>query len=193
MVPHPLLRPIGRPPVFFRSLLLGSGSGLDKPCPCRLAAQRLFSARLADTVELLARGGDFRLIADRPVAERRNRVEKVAPKRRQLIVDPRRHRRKDGARDQSVALQPAQGQRQHTLRNAADGAAQFVEAARALAEQRHDEDRPFVADPRQDVADGAAIGGQILVPWFHQCALLCLSYMVTYLALVTNYNRGIQP
>src|SRR5947208_1967756 len=40
------------------------------------------------------------------------------------------------------------------------------------AEPRHHQNRPFVADPRQHVADRAAVRGQMLVSRFHRCAFL---------------------
>ncbi|OWK20814.1 hypothetical protein AJ88_25435 [Mesorhizobium amorphae CCBAU 01583] len=82
----------------------------------------------------------------------------------QLIVDTRRDGRKHGAGDEAVALQPAQSGGQHLLRNAAHGAAQFVEAQRSVAELADDEHGPFVADTLQDFRDGAAILGAVWVP-----------------------------
>src|ERR1700689_1416700 len=176
----------------FPPLLLGSGRGLDKPTSRRGAAERRFSARLAAGIEALAGAGDFRLVADRPGAQRGDGLQKIAAERRELIVDPRRNGGKYRAGDQPVAFQPAQGEGEHALRNAADGATQLIEAHGAWAEPRDDEDRPLVADPGQHVADGAAVGGQMRVSWFHGCAFLQEPRIVTYLALVTNSTRGLQ-
>src|SRR5579862_5124861 len=177
----------------FPVLLLGFMGGEDKSGPRPMTAQRRLALGFAIAVELRAGLGDFRLIAQRPGAERRDRLQQVAAERRERIIDARRDGRKHRARHQTVALEPAQRQGQHALRDAADRAPQLVEAQRAVAKPADHQNRPFVADPGQDVADGAAIGGQILVPRFHRCALLCLFLVVTYLALVTHSHRGIQP
>ena len=56
-----------------------------------------------------------------------------------------------------VPLQSAQGQRQHSLRNVADLAAQLVEALRPIRQRHNDLDRPLVTDRREYVIDGFAI------------------------------------
>ena len=61
-------------------------------------------------------------VAARPFAERIDRHQQLAAEVGQLVVDARRDRRKDGARDEAVALQVAQRRRQHLLRDAADHA-----------------------------------------------------------------------
>src|SRR6266404_3314960 len=74
----------------------------------------------------------------------------------QLVIDARRDGRRDRAVDETVALEVAQGQREHALRYARDLAAKLVEALRALAERADDEHGPLVADPRQQGADRPA-------------------------------------
>ena len=54
--------------------------------------------------------------------------------------------------DQSVALQIAQGLGEHSLRDAADGAAELAEALWSRREGHDHEDAPFVADAIQHVA-----------------------------------------
>src|SRR5262245_147308 len=84
---------VGR--VFFPLLLLWRGSRRDKPIARPLPPWRRLAFGLADIVELFARAGDLRLVADRPGAERRYRIEQIAAERGQRIIDPRRNRRID--------------------------------------------------------------------------------------------------
>src|SRR5437588_3514266 len=125
-------------------LLLVSAHGGDKSALPGLDPRRR-GGFFCRTVKLLAGAGDLSLIAKRPITERRDWLQQVAPECGQSIVDPRRNYRKHRARDQSVALEPAQGQGQHALRDAADRAPQFIESQRAAAELGDDKHRPFVA------------------------------------------------
>src|SRR5580700_11293234 len=100
----PVAAGIGRS---FPLLLLGSGSRLDKSAARRAAAQRRLAACFAAAVELLARAGDLRLIADRPRPERGDRGQQIASKRGERVIDARRDGREYRARDQPVALEPA--------------------------------------------------------------------------------------
>jgi DNA polymerase III alpha subunit len=90
-----------------------------------------FPDRAWIAVELFARAGDFFLVTDRPIAERRDRLQQIAPERGKLVIDPWRNRRENRAGDQAVAFEPAQCQGQHALRDTADRAAQFVKTQRA--------------------------------------------------------------
>src|SRR3984957_18685096 len=185
----PLLGPrIWAPAACFREVSRFCGA-LRQARKASIAARSL--SRRA--VELLPGAGDFRLIAGGPLPERRDRLQQIAAERGERIIDPRRGGREHGARGQAVALEPTQGQRQHALGNAADRAPQLIEAHRTGTEPRHHQDRPLVADPGQHVTDGAAVGGQSIVPRFHRCALLCAFPIVTYVAPVTYHNRGFQP
>src|SRR5262249_60233607 len=73
---------------------------------------------------------------------------------------------------EAVALEPAQREGKHSLRDAAECAAQLAEPLRALAEHAHHEHRPFVADPCQDLADRAAILGHREGTRYQRCAFL---------------------
>ena len=94
------------------------------------------------------------------------------PSARQLVVDARRNGRKHRAGDQAVALQAAQSQSQHALRNAADLALEFIEAHGTRAQAADDQNRPFVADAREHAADRAAVAGVMDVTLFHLRAFL---------------------
>ena len=56
-----------------------------------------------------------------------------------------------------VAFERPEGAGQHLLRNAADRAADLVEAQRAVMEGDDDGQRPAIADPREQPADPHAI------------------------------------
>src|SRR5579862_7091370 len=75
----------------FPVLLLGFMGGEDKSGPRPMTAQRRLALGFAIAVELRAGLGDFRLIAQRPGAERRDRLQQVAAERGQRIIDPRRN------------------------------------------------------------------------------------------------------
>ncbi len=71
----------------------------------QLAPQLLLVARVESAG---SRALDLRQVLERPLAERLHRLRQAAAEIGQLVVDPRRDGRKDRARDQPVALQPAQ-------------------------------------------------------------------------------------
>jgi hypothetical protein len=133
-------------------------------------------------IKIVPRALDLRQMRERPFAERHHWHREPAPEIGQLVIDPRRDGRKHRARHQAVALQPAQGQRQHPLRDAVDHALQLIEAARSVAQQHDDQHAPFVADPRQHRGHAAAVlmrvwltrktgrDGYIDVLGFHWCA-----------------------
>lgn len=55
----------------------------------------------------------------------------------------------DLAQDQAVALQAAEGLREHLLRNSADLPKQPTVALRSVGQDVNDEGRPFIRDPIQ--------------------------------------------
>lgn len=106
--------------------------------------------RIVATIEVGARVLNLSLMLHRPSTERFHRLPQAPAKLRQFVVDPWWNGRENGPRDQPVALQSTQGERQHPLRNAPDHALDLVEPLRAVAEHHNHEHAPFVADPRQD-------------------------------------------
>lgn len=68
----------------------------------------------------------------------------------------------DGAGDEAIAFEAAQGDGEHALADAIDGVAEFGESAGSVAEEMDDEQGPFVADAVEDVADGAVVVGDWL-------------------------------
>src|SRR5690606_27172071 len=103
----------------------------------------------------------------------------------------------DGARDHAVALELAQRGRQHLLRYAAGLATQLIEAGRPAAENLHDKNRPLIADGRQNLADGAAVGradmnGFAGVTECQQSASLRVRAAVSYVASVSNGYHIVQ-
>src|SRR6267378_3682669 len=126
--------------------------------------QTLVSSRLASLVapiEPRARVLDLGLMIRGPFAQRFHRLPQPASEIGQFVVDPRRNGREYGAGDQTVALQSAQRQGQHPLRDAADHALDLVEAPRDTSEHHDDEHAPLVADPRQDRGDAAAVAVEV--------------------------------
>src|SRR5258708_18756922 len=98
-----------------------------------------------------------------PYCARFDRLPPAAAEIGQFVIHARRNGREHRARHQAVALEPAQRQGQHPLRDAADHALDLVEAARAASEQHDDEHAPFIADPGQDRSDAAAIAIEVRV------------------------------
>jgi len=125
-----------------------------------------------------------------PVGDRNQGHPKGAAQARKLIVDARRDGGMDSARDQAVALQLAQRERQHALRDIADRTAYFIEAHRTTGEEFHDQHRPLVADPRKGLADRPALLlGLLFVARCQKSASLCEFFQVTILASVTKGNQ----
>ena len=60
---------------------------------------------------------DCVVVGDGPVGERRDRGDQGAAKRAQRVLDPGRDDREDRALDQPVALELAQGEGEHPLRD----------------------------------------------------------------------------
>src|SRR6185312_16682894 len=96
-------------------------------------------------VELLPRVLNGGAVLARPRAEPADRFQQRAPQPGELVIDARWNRGEHRARDQPVALERAQGERQHALRDAPKRAAQFVEALRPRPERRDDQHGPLVA------------------------------------------------
>src|SRR6185312_16261099 len=125
-------------------------------------------------------------ILTRPGAELAHRLEQRAAEPGQFVIDARRNAGRHRAREQPVTLEGAQRERQHALRDRAQRLAQFIEALRSVAERRDDQHGPFVADPRQDLADRAAVLGLMQVPRYTPCAFL-------HCALGHLSSLGIKP
>src|SRR5258705_8077755 len=82
----------------------------------------------------VARGLNLGSVLVGPNGEGEHGLEERSAELGERVVDARRNRRVDGARHHAVALEAAQRERQHPLRNALDGAAKLAEALRAVAE-----------------------------------------------------------
>src|SRR5205823_2214424 len=108
--------------------------------------------RVEDGLRLVNRAD----IVERPLREAGDRLLQRMAKLGQCIIDARRNAWRDGPADETVALEVAQCERQHALRNAGNFAPELVETPRPLAERRDDKHGPFVADPRQQGADRPA-------------------------------------
>jgi hypothetical protein len=119
------------------------------------------SVGIAAAIEPGARVLNLSLMLRRPSTKRFHRLSQAPTKLRQFIVDSRRNGRENGARDQPIALQTAQGERQHPLRNAADPALDLVEALWAVAERHNDEHAPFVADSGKYRGDPATVAVEV--------------------------------
>src|ERR1700744_5400493 len=100
--------------------------GKDKSAAGGRTPQWRFALDLAQPVKMSAGLGNLRLVADGPRAERRNRVQQIAAERCQRIINPRGNGRKYSAGNEPIALKAAQGQGQHALGDAADGAPQLI-------------------------------------------------------------------
>jgi len=101
----------------------------------------------------------------RPERQRHHRFQQCSCERGQLVIDAWRDGGRDHARDQAIALQATQRQRQHALRNAVDRPTQLTEPFRAVAQHRDDQNTPFVADTAEYLAyGGTGVIRQTLVP-----------------------------
>ena len=145
--------------------------------------------RGASGIEHLSRLNDGGPVLSRPVGDRDHRFAERASQLRKLVVDTWWNRRKDGARDKAVALEPAQRQRQHTLGDPPDRAAQLVEPHGAVGEELHDQHGPLVADTRERLADRVAFLGLRFVTWCQKSASLWDRLVVIILAPVTKGNQ----
>jgi len=77
---------------------------------------------------------DGRAVLSCPVGHRRQGVAKSATELRELVVNPWRNRRIYGARNQAVAFEPTQREREHALGDVLDRVAQLVEAHGAASQ-----------------------------------------------------------
>src|SRR6266516_4595057 len=117
----------------------------------------------------------------RPGHQRADGVQQGMAQRGERIVDARRHDRVHGPADDAVPFQAAEGDGQHPLADAVDGALQHGESPRAFAQAEDDEQRPLVADPVEDFpypAPGHAgrRGGNARVHWLppgYSGSLMC--------------------
>ena len=91
-----------------------------------------------------------------PIGDCDQGLAQRATELRKLILDARWDGGVDSACDQAVSLKLAQGERQHALRDIANGAANLVEAHGATGEQFDDQYRPLVADAREGLTDSPA-------------------------------------
>jgi hypothetical protein len=112
----------------------------------------------ACAVKAGACGMDIGMMTVGPIDEIRHRLQQGLTQRGQTIFDARRLGWKDMAGDQSVAFQIAQGLGEHSLGDAADGAAKLAEALRSRREGHDHEYAPFVADAVEHVAHRAVDG-----------------------------------
>lgn len=94
----------------FANVVVAGAKGRESGL-ARARAEALTACFAGDgIVEALPRFFDRVAIGNRPLPEARDRQQQRLAQRRQFVVDARRDRRKHCARDQAVALQPAQGQ-----------------------------------------------------------------------------------
>src|SRR5581483_10603868 len=145
---------------------------------------------------------DLGLVRHRPTSQRHYRLRQAAPEIGELVVDPWRNGRKYSPRDQSIALEPAQGQRQHPLRDAANHALDLVEALRAVAEHHDHEHAPFIADAGEDGSDTAAVAvemrlrrqdGHIFVRGSHGCARVSKLCVLARVWHSHSYSASYKP
>src|SRR5579884_2774549 len=98
---------------------------------------------MCSSVEVALRALDLVDVLVRPLRERGDGSAQRFSERREFVLDARRDFRVNRALDQAVAFEIAQRLREHLLRDAADHAAQLVEApALALREDTDNERRP---------------------------------------------------
>src|SRR4030088_26893 len=112
------------------------------------------------------RRGDFAFVLSGPADQGNDRVEERSAERRQAILDRHRDGWVGGALDDAVAFEVAQRDREHALADVGYGAADVHEAHGATGQQVEDEQRPFVADAVEDVADQPADGDTLLLGYF---------------------------
>ena len=117
---------------------------------------KLDGAQALACVETRLRSFDFVDVCDCPLAERGDGAAERHPERRQRVFHPRGNFGVDRPHDQTVALEIAQGLRQHFLGDALDVSAQLVETVRrAVGEQAHHHHGPLVGDAVEDQPDRA--------------------------------------
>src|SRR4051812_28238381 len=100
-----------------------------------------------------------------PAGEGDQRLVELLGHRRQAVFDLGRHRRVDGADQQAVALEVAQGQGQHPPADALHGPLELGEPDRTASGGDDDADAPLAADPVDHLADRAhLVDGRLLPP-----------------------------
>src|SRR5690606_4383244 len=99
-----------------------------------------------------------------PLREPLDRLEQRLPETRELVLHARRDLGKHCSRDQSVALETTQRERQHALRDALDRATQVTETHGAIAEQVDDLNAPLVAHAIEDFSHRGTFL-RLVVPW----------------------------
>src|SRR5262245_63622807 len=122
--------------------------------------------------------GDVVPVVAGPVDQRGDRVEQAGAQPRELVVDPGWHHGVHRAGDEAIPFELAQGEGEHPLADAVDLPAQLAEAPHPAAEQLDHEQRPFVAQAVEQVADltrlrlldSGAWGGNRGVTGFPGCA-----------------------
>ena len=86
----------------------------------------------------------------RPSAKHLQWIDQRAPEPGERVFHFRRDDRVDLAHDQAVALETAERLREHLLRDAANGSAQFRIAPGSVRQDLDDERGPFVRDAIED-------------------------------------------
>jgi len=92
-------------------------------------------------------GGDLVDMRFGPVTDGGDRLDEGLAEAGESILDPRRDLRVDVTGDQAVTFHPAQCLGQHLGGDVTELAAQLGKPHGAVAEQQHDKNGPFVADP----------------------------------------------
>ena len=92
----------------------------------------------------------FRQVSLRPSTKRVQRVDQRSPEPGEGVFHFRRGRWVDLAHDKTIALEAAERLREHFLRDAPNGPAQFRVALGAICQDLDDERGPFVRDPIED-------------------------------------------
>src|SRR5262249_27154882 len=124
------LRPLPRPRSA-KGLCFGSGRGAGAGRRSELKTSFSRARRSGLAIVRLARALDRGSVLLRPRRERRHRLEESPPEGREPVVHARRDRREYGARDEPIALEAAERERQHSLRDAFDRALERGETRRA--------------------------------------------------------------
>src|SRR5215212_9661394 len=115
---------------------------------------------------------DRRPVPARPQAKTADRFKQGAAQPGELIIHARGNCRKNSAGNQTVALQAAQRQGQHALRNAAERAANLIEPFPTTPQFAYYQHRPFVTHTREHLAHRPTVLGHVQGTWYHLCAFL---------------------
>src|ERR1700716_3002513 len=128
----------------------------------RLQQDGFLQSRVVDGT----RRGDFAFVLSGPADQGNDRVDERRAERRQAILDRHRDGWVGGALEDAVAFEVAQRDREHALADVGYRAADVHEAHGAAGQQVDDEQRPFVADAVEDVADQPADGDPLVGYFF---------------------------